>query len=222
MGRPTASEFDSLVTPLWKVKEGQAVDAYVAYKLAERWRNAPIQSFAGTGMMEQGKLREEQAVPFYENFYSVDVTRVGFITTDDGKCGCSPDGMFEDGTGIEVKCPEPQKHVAYLLAGECPKEYRHQVQGSMFVTGAKVWRFMSYCRDFPPFVITVERDPAAMRAIGDALADFYDKFDAGWETLLEANGGDEPVRKYDTTFEDGAEVRTLKKEFLNADYLEIL
>ncbi len=101
--------------------------------------------------------------------------------------------MFDDGSGIEIKSPEPQKHVAYLLGGECPKDYRHQVQTSMYVTGAKHWVFMSYCRSFPMFTVKVDRDEKAMSAIAEASKLFRERFDAGWAELVKRNGG-EPVR----------------------------
>lgn len=217
MGIATASELDSLVTPLWKIKEGAAFDSYVAFKLAEAWLGHPIQTFSG-GMMDQGKVREDEAIPAYEFLFKTTIKRVGFIISDDGLVGGSPDGIFEEQvafinedsgkppvdlvpgvgqikieSGIEVKCPEPQKHVAYLLVGECPKEYRHQVQASMYVTGAKWWTFMSYCRDFPIFTVVVERDEKAMAAIAEAAKLFRDRFDAGWAELVKSNGG-EPVR----------------------------
>jgi hypothetical protein len=193
MGVPTASELDALVSPLWKVRESAGVDSYVAFKLAEKFRGYPIQTFQ-SGMMEQGEIREKEALPSYEFNYDCKIKRVGFILTDDGMAGCSPDGMFSDGTGIEVKCPEPQKHVLYLLGGECPKEYRHQVQGSMYVTGAATWKFFSYCRGFPDFVITVARDEKTMESIAEAIGLFHEKFDAGWVKLVAANGGRVPER----------------------------
>jgi Na+/alanine symporter len=44
-GIPTASEFDALVTPKWKVKTGDGPKTYLAKKLAEWWLGGPLASF---------------------------------------------------------------------------------------------------------------------------------------------------------------------------------
>jgi len=188
VGIPTASEFDALITPLWKVRSGEGVESYLSRKLAERWRGEPLPSFGG-GATEQGSIREDEAIPWYEFEYGQTIQRVGFVTTDDGKIGCSPDGMFADGSGIEVKCPECPTHVKYLLDGDIPKQYAAQVQGSMFVTGATSWRFLSYCRGFPPLVLSVKRDDEAQMALSRAIDEFNDRLDAAYKRLIEINGG---------------------------------
>lgn len=39
-----------------------------------------------------------------------------------------------------------------------PLVYRQQVQGSMLVTGRKVWTFMSYYPNVKPLILKVERN----------------------------------------------------------------
>lgn len=170
MGRPTASDFDRLVTPEWKLRTGEMPRTYLTEKLAElytKW-SPEIGSFA----MEQGGILEGEAVPFYEFEYDCKVRRVGFVTDDAMSYGCSPDGLIGDDEGIEIKCPQPPAHLKYLLDGVLPKQYAAQVQGCMFVTGRPRWTFLSYCRKLPPLVVRVEADPAAQKAIGEALALF--------------------------------------------------
>lgn len=188
MGIPTASEFHSLVSPKWVVRKGDGVDSYLARKLAEKWRGEPLPSFQSS-QMDQGAIREKEARPWYEFNTGRSVRVVGFVTSDDGKVGCSPDGLLDDGTGIEIKCPECPTHVRYLLDGDLPDDYRAQVQGSMFVTGAATWTFLSYCRGFPPLVLTVDRDDEAQLAIAEAVSAFNDRLEAGWKRLVEMNGG---------------------------------
>ena len=173
-GRPTASDFDQLVTPKWKVKTGEGPRTYLLTKLAEcltRW-HPDVGSFA----MEQGSLLEGEAIPFYEGTHDVKVQRVGFVTDDAMSFGCSPDGLIGEDGGIECKCPMPPKHLRYLLDGVLPEEYGPQVQGCMFVTGRPRWTFMSYCRKLPPLIVQVERDPVAQAAIGAALDGWLAQF----------------------------------------------
>jgi hypothetical protein len=186
-GIPTASEFDNLVTPQFEIRKGEMPKTYLYKKLAEAWMGAPmlgVNSFD----TEMGSILEDEAKPWYELEYGVSIQRVGFITTDDGKCGCSPDGMIGD-VGVEIKCPAPHTHVGYLVKGALPKEYAAQVHGSMFVTGASTWKFVSYRRHFPALVIEVQRDHEIQSAIRQAISEFSMAFDFEMKHLEELNGG---------------------------------
>lgn len=187
-GIATCSEFDQLLTPLFKVRTGDMPDSYVNKKLAEAWLGGPLLGF-NTFNMDAGKILEEEAIPWYELEFGETIQRVGLITTDDGKVGCSPDGLLGDDGGIEIKCPEPHTHVGYLRDGEVPPQYRAQVHGAMWVTGRKWWKFVSYRRRFPPLVVTVYHDDEIHDAISEALVSFSEAFDAGWARLCELAGG---------------------------------
>ena len=177
LGRPTASEFDSLISPLWEIRKGAGPATYLYNKLTEHLLGVPLDT-AGSFAMEQGSILEGEAIPFYEFSYEAKVQRVGFCTTDDGRVGCSPDGLIGEDGGIEVKCPQPETHLKYLMQGGIPKDYLAQVHGSMFVTGRAWWVFLSYCRHFPALVLRVERDEEIQVEIGKALKQFTEKFDA--------------------------------------------
>jgi exodeoxyribonuclease (lambda-induced) len=175
-----------------KVREGKTIASYVARKLAEKWLGAPLQTFK-SGDMDQGSIRETEAWPWYALTYDRELTRPGFIVSDDGRCGCSPDGIVEgERFGLEIKCPDADTHVAYLLAGTLPAEYIMQVQGSMLVTGFDHWTFLSYHPRFPQFVLDVARDEDAIAAIREGLDAFWEKFDIGWNSLVAANDGSSP------------------------------
>ena len=181
-GRPTASEFDALVTPLGKVKTGEGPQSYLYRKLAEHILGRSLDE-GGSWAMEQGGLLETEAIPFYEFTFDAEVRRVGFVTTDDMRIGCSPDGLIGEDSGLECKCPLPQTHLRYLLEGGVPKEYVAQVQGCMFVTQRPRWVFLSYCRKMPPHIVHVERDEAFQQALTAALNQFLANFDNALEKL---------------------------------------
>lgn len=189
---PTASEFDCLLTPEFAIRKGEMPKSYLAKKLAEKWQGGPLASFNAFDM-EQGSILENEAIPWYELETGTTVERVGFITTDDGRVGCSPDGLLGNASGIEVKCPAAHTQTAYLIAGVLPKDYAAQVHGSIYVTGLTTWRFLSYRRHFPPLLLTVERDDKIILAIREALETFLGQFDNGWNRLCEINNGP-PVR----------------------------
>jgi hypothetical protein len=190
-GVVTASEADALISPKFEVRKGKGLDTYVAQKLAEKWTGGPI-SNAMTLDMDLGKIQEEEAIPALVFDYGWKIERPALITDDKAQIGCSPDGWLSDGVGLEVKCPAAQNHVKYLLGNVVPDDYVAQVQFSMFVTGAKQWKFVSYRRNFPTLVLTVDRDQEAQDAIKTALDAFLPRLDAAFERLVALNGGERP------------------------------
>ena len=188
-GRITASELDALVTPLGKVKTGAGPRTYLMKKLAETWMGAPLATLENIWNLDQGKFLEEQARPAFTFETGQDVRKVGFITTDDGKVGCSPDGLIGANCGLEIKCPHLETAVGYLLDGVLPPEYVLQVQGSLWVTGFPRWMFYSYRRGLPSLVLTVEPDEKIQAAISESVEQFTEAFDAGLARLKELNGG---------------------------------
>jgi len=183
LGIPTASDFDQLVTPEFKLRTGATPDTYLYAKLCEKMLgfspSADVNSFA----MGQGVILESEARPYYEFTYDTKIQQVGFCTTDDGRIGCSPDGLIGDDGGIEIKCPQPERALRYLMEGGVPKEYLAQVHGSMFVTGRPWWLFMSYSRQWPAHIVRVERDEKIQAALRQALELFLEKFDAKHATI---------------------------------------
>lgn len=182
LAKPTASEFDQLITPLWKIKTGEAPKTYLYQKICEKFMGA----FADGGSsfaMGQGSIMEHEALPWFAFTHDMAVQRVGFCTTDDGRVGCSPDGLIGTDGGIEIKCPSPTTHLRYWVEGVLPKEHAAQVHGSMYVTGRKFWHFLSYSRQFPAFLIRVERDEAIQESIHEAVTGFLHEYDELYERL---------------------------------------
>jgi hypothetical protein len=190
-GIPTASEFDNIISPTWKIRTGEMPKSYLAAKLAEAWRDGPLIGF-NVFDVEQGRILEEEARPWLELELDTEIARVGLCTRDDGRVGCSPDGIIwgeDEGCGVEIKCPQPTAHVKYLLRGEVPPEYLAQVHGGMYVTGFKEWKFLSYSRGFPKLLLTVELNEDIQTAIHEAVEAFLREFDVAFERLYEINGG---------------------------------
>lgn len=191
-GKVTASDMDALVTPLGKVKTGEGPKTYMMKKLAEAWLGGPIVSL-NTFDMEQGNILEEYARPAFTLDTGFEVEQVGFITTDDDRCGCSPDGILTGKQiGLEIKCPRVETHIGYLIDGTLPKDYTLQVQGSLWVTKFPKWFFYSYCRRMPPLILEVLPDPEIQEAISEAVEGFLERFDEALATLTKLNGGVRP------------------------------
>lgn len=218
-GKPTASEFKALVTSKWKIRTGEGVRTYLATKLAERWLQGPLPGFSSFAV-EQGHLREERAIKWFQAEYGLTVQRPGFITSDDGRIGCSPDGLLEDGTGLEVKSPAPQTHVGYLIEGVVPEEYLVQVHGGMLVTGARLWRFVSYNPAFPALVVPVHRDEAICATIQEALDSFNADLEEAYDMLVRLNDGPPPKREVFKPTDD-VDPRTLLFQGLPGEHSEV-
>ncbi len=189
-GIPTASGLDNLLTPEFELRKGEMPKTYVYKKVAEKLQGRPlIDLSASSFMLEQGMIVESEARPWYALEYDKKIRQVGFITTDDGRFGCSPDGIIEDsGTpdndcGLEIKSPAAYTHVKYLVNGVLPKEYVAQVYGSMYATGFKKWIFISYRRGFPALVLEIYQTDKAIEMIQAAIHGFHFDFDRAMQRI---------------------------------------
>jgi hypothetical protein len=190
-GIPTASCFSRIMDAEFNLKQPKTVKAkeagelndavftYACELVAERFRGPMLDyqseaKFQGSWATEQGKILEPVARSWFELEFDCDILEVAFIQTDDKKCGCSPDGLVGEDSGLELKCPQGVNQVKYLLEGVLPPEYLHQAHGSLFVSGRASWHFLSYNETLPnpAFHILVERDEAIMQRIGKSIQQF--------------------------------------------------
>jgi hypothetical protein len=188
-GVVTASEIECLITPLWKPRTGGGAETYLNQKLAEKLI-VPDEADDEIGgspsyAADQGTILETLALPWFAFETGLDVQRVGFCLSDDGRIGCSPDGLIGEDAGIEVKSPQAKKHIAYLRAGGLPKEYAAQVHFSMLVTGRASWWFVSYSQSLPKLVVEVKRDESIQEKLRDVVDDFLAMFDREFSKLQE-------------------------------------
>jgi len=156
MGIPTASDFSMIMTPA-KMQLSKS-----AYKLAARLVGEKLSPYLPeraesfmTRAMEWGVQTEAEARAYYADHTGTPVSNGGFCLSDDGRIGCSPDGIVGDDGLLELKCPEAGTHVEYLLAGDVPDDYKPQVHGQLIVTGRKWVDFMSYSIGLPPLIVRV-------------------------------------------------------------------
>lgn len=180
-GKPTSSMFGSIVTPKTGKLSAQSV-GYMHHLLAERMLGRPLDGPI-TFSMERGSGMEAEAVAAYEFLSGTATTEVGFITTDDGRYGASPDRLAGEDGLVEIKCPEPKTHVGYLLHEPASVRYRPQIQGQLLVTGRDWVDIMSYCPGMPEALVRVERDDKYLETLENALEAFCATLDDAWERL---------------------------------------
>jgi len=180
LGNPGASNFSKIVTT--KGEPSKQAQDYM-YQLAGELVAQQAEISFVTPWMERGTQLEEEARSLYALVNNCAVERVGLIYYDERKDRhASPDGLM-DYKGLEIKCPMVKTHVKYLLDGKLPTEYFQQVQGSMYITGYKVWDFVSYSPGLPMFQITVERDEKFCKKLDAALDEFCGKLSEVVERL---------------------------------------
>jgi len=183
LGVITASDADKLVTPAeFRASKGKGVETYMYEKLAEKLLGHAQDESGSSFAMDQGSMAEKLALPWFNFTFDAEVKMVGFCLTDDGRCGCSPDGISE-AYGLEIKFPTAPVHLKYLMEGRLPVEYGPQVHFSMFVTGKPLWKFVSFSRVFEPLVVDIPRDEEKQDAIAEAVAAFGQKFDAAYAKI---------------------------------------
>lgn len=180
LGKPTASCFDQIVTPV-KCDLSKSAWKYALRLCAERLLNMPTDTVEGVEWMMRGQNMEPDAVRQYEFTQEVKTQKVGFITDDSGRVGCSPDRIILDPSDVraalEIKCPSPHVHLGYLLNGVAD-EYRPQVQGQIMIGELAYVDFYSFHPQCPPALIRTAADPDYIAKLAAALRQFCDNLDA--------------------------------------------
>jgi putative phage-type endonuclease len=195
LGRATASQASNILTPTGKLSTSRIK---YARKLARECRVSDPMVFSGNKFTDWGHEHEDEARKLFESMMGYEVTEVGFVTRDDKIIGCSPDGLIMDkdgryDMGLEIKCPQVDKHTEYLMEGVLPKEYKLQVHWSMAVTGIKTWWFMSYFPETNPLIIKVQADEFT-ELVSRAQDDFIPEYREVAEQVKEALFGKVVVR----------------------------
>ena len=127
-----------------------------------------------TYAMEQGLMNEPIARDIYINATGNDVVEVGGVS--DGELFFSPDGLIGEDGILEIKSPQPKKHMEILLSDVVLPEYIPQLQFGMYVTNRKWCDFVSYCPEYPDDycfkIIRHKRDDASIDMLKDRIEQF--------------------------------------------------
>jgi hypothetical protein len=186
LGIPTASKFDCLITPLGKVKDfisrnqetPSTARKYLYQLVAERLLGRPIETdLSNIPAVRRGRVLEPEAADILQDVLSVKLMPVGFITSNDGKIGCSPDRLIAGKNAcVEIKCPHANTQLGYLLDGP-GGAYRAQVQGQMYVGEFDKSIFFSWHPQTPMVCLEYGRDERFIRLLAQVLNDFCAEVD---------------------------------------------
>lgn len=97
-----------------------------------------------TAAMSYGKRLEPEAREAHAMLWDIDVEEVGYISTDDGRFGCSADGLIGLDGGSEYKCLVANDRLRRVLHEEDISEFMDQCQGGMMVSEREWWSLCFY------------------------------------------------------------------------------
>ena len=184
-GKVTASALSNVMM----AKTTAGYQNYMADLICERLTGSPVESFKSAAM-EYGTETEPQARAFYELESGNNVLECGFIPHPLlADSGASPDGLVGEVGLVEIKCPQPAKHIKNLMGGTIDKGYMLQMQWQMECTGREWCDFVSFNPSFPDHlkmsIRRVERDAEAQADIKTAVTSFLAEVDAKLRALNE-------------------------------------
>lgn len=192
IGKITASRLVDVTSKLAKKsKNGEAGDPSakaLGYKMelvSERLTNVASKHHV-TEAMEHGTEYEPMARAVYEMSFDLMVDRIGFAlhpTLD--YSGASPDALVGKDGLLEIKCPETDTHLEWMMAGDVPEKHKPQMLWNMVCCERNWCDFMS----FDPRIEDPELQSFCVRLDFDqALADKYTaevvKFNSEIEELI--------------------------------------
>lgn len=181
LGIPTSSNFHRIVTP--KGEPSKQAVKYLYRLVAERLLHETMDDEIGfVKWVAQGREQEPYAVQQFEFVNEVELEPGGFVTSNDGRIGASPDRIFKGHKeSLEIKSPAPWTQLQYLLEG--PEDaYIAQTQGHLLVGDEfDVVHFYTYNPRTPPFHKIILRDRAYQGILRSALSSFCDVLDVTTE-----------------------------------------
>lgn len=142
----------------------------------ERLTGNQSESFT-TPAMQHGIDTEPEARRTYAFVHGHEVVPVGLVlhpTIADAVA--SPDGLIGEHGLVEIKCPQPAKHLQTLLGAEIDGAYVKQMQWQMACTGRQWVDFVSFNPSFPSemqmHVRRVTRDDKMISGLEEQVSEF--------------------------------------------------
>ena len=178
-GRVTAS----MISNVLMKPETAGFRDYQAQLVAEILTGKPQGSDYTNAAMQFGTETEPLARSAYEAETGFSVDEVGLcIHPTIERAGASPDGLVGNSGLVEIKCPKPSTHLAYLIAGVVPAGYKNQMMWQIACTGRDWCDFVSFRPDLPEhlqlFIVRFKRDSAKILELETAVISFLSTVDA--------------------------------------------
>jgi hypothetical protein len=162
-------------------------DSLMAEKVLERLTNTPFEKYKTQSML-QGTAREPEARLLYSMVRGVEVMEAGLVSHLAVKgAHASPDGYVSSGGLIEIKCPEPAKHLDTLLGETISNDHIVQMQWQMACAVMPWCDYVSFNPDFPPamqlWIKRVHRDAKFISELEREISIFIRELEAKVDKL---------------------------------------
>ena len=181
LGHVTASGVADVMA---KGKAGESLTrAKYKIRLVTERMTGQIQESFTNAAIEWGKEQEPYAAAAYEAKYGVLTDTIGFCKHPTIEwLGASPDRLVGDDGLIEIKCPNSQTMVQYILDGRVPGDYYKQIQCQLWVTDRQWCDFVAYDPRLNKrnqlLVIPVERDIEMISLMEQEVVKFLSEVEA--------------------------------------------
>jgi hypothetical protein len=187
--KPTKAMIEARVKP----EESQKRKDYRMEILCERLTAVPAEHFVSKPM-KFGSEYEDDARREYELKMETMVDQTGFVLhTAFDYAGCSPDGLVGTEGAVQIKVPNTETHLGYLLGDVVPEEYKPQMYFEMDCCELAWSDFVSYDPRLPdPLKLFVKRlhyDDERVQLIAGEVLCFNDSVNA-WIDMLRKRFGD--------------------------------
>ena len=194
LGIPTASNFHWICTQEGRRGDSRERRAYLHRLVYEKITGEKAkEKFQGNEYTEDGINNEEPAARALSLKLGVELLPGCFITTKDGRFGCSPDRFIRGRhEGVEIKAPAGWTHIGFMIDGPGNK-YKPQVQGQLLVSGFDRMHFWSWNPNplLKPVYIEVMRDGEYIRKLRGYLDEFAEDLDKAESYVRRAGNLDE-------------------------------
>ena len=156
-------------------------------KVVERVTDVPFE-IPKTFAMNQGTAREPDARMTYELVKGVEVEQIGLVPHPLIKgAHASPDGYVGNLGLVEIKCPEPAKHLDTLLNETISNDHTVQMMWQLSCTRRHWCDYVSFNPDFPArmqlWVRRVPRDAALIGELEREITGFIRELEQKVERL---------------------------------------
>jgi hypothetical protein len=189
LGKVTGSGLSKVMANAGKAF-GDPAKKYAVELALEQITGKSQSVFYSNAHMDRGHEQEPIARMLYEDTHFCEVSNGGFF--DNGKTGCSPDGLiYHDGV-LEIKCVIGSVQFETIKRGKFDPKYKWQLVFELRETGRDWVDYVSYSSDFPESKRLIEyriaRDDFVeeFKMVDDRLEQFFKLVDENKRII---NGG---------------------------------
>ena len=145
-GKITGSRVKDAVSKLKNGDRSKAAKTLKGKIVAERLTGISADGdISNLKAVQHGIMTEQLAVEAFEKATGKKVQLVGLIDHPTlPMCGASPDGLIDDNSVLEIKCPNSATHIEYLKGNCVPEEYHEQTLWQLACTGRTKVYFVSF------------------------------------------------------------------------------